>query len=220
MDDDATRPVAADVVVNQNDADPAPYAGMDVGRTLLGPRYALVDAAFAKAGRGRAIRPEPRRVLVTFGGTDQAGWTGATVAALQALGRALEVEVVSGPCTVTERTDLPSLAPSMAACDLLVTDAGSTVWQACCAALPMLAVATVGNQARVAATLARHEAALTVRGTDLAPESRVGTLTDLLLQATDPALRNRMSRNVAALADGQGATRIAHVLLQCAKEGT
>ncbi|MGW0199618.1 PseG/SpsG family protein, partial [Nonomuraea sp. NPDC003201] len=102
-------------------------------RRLAGARYVLLRDSVRGLGRTRPAGPVPR-VLCFFGGTDSAGVAPAWAGALLAAGVPFEATVVSpapfeagGPIAVVPPTDrLPEL---MAGADLVVTAAGSAVWE-------------------------------------------------------------------------------------------
>ncbi|GAA2881020.1 hypothetical protein GCM10020220_083910 [Nonomuraea rubra] len=101
---------------------------------LAGARYALLRDSVRRRSRAVPGGNAVPRVLCFFGGTDSGGVAPAWARALSATGRPFLGTVVSpepfeaaGPITVIPPTDrLPEL---MAAADLVVTAAGSAVWE-------------------------------------------------------------------------------------------
>src|SRR5688500_16006706 len=152
IDDLADRAHDCDVLLDQNlFADAAKrYAGKVPDRCilLLGPRYALLRAEFARLRETAVPRSGAvRRVLVSFGGVDQAGHTRRAVHALADLHiDGLQVEVVIGTQhpqrdeVVTDcgkfgfacHVEAWRIAEMMAAADLSVGAGGSTTWERCC----------------------------------------------------------------------------------------
>ncbi|MFG1698134.1 PseG/SpsG family protein [Nonomuraea sp. NPDC049309] len=138
----------ADLYLDQNlGAERRPFALP--GRRLAGARYVLLRDSVR--GRTRASRePGPPRVLCFFGGTDSAGVAPRWAAALNATGLPFTATVVSpvpfdaGPITVIPPTDrLPEL---MAAADLVVTAAGSAVWELLHLGVPTALTWVAANQ--------------------------------------------------------------------------
>jgi spore coat polysaccharide biosynthesis predicted glycosyltransferase SpsG len=153
IDDLGDRPVACDVLVNQNIyGDRLGYAGYQYESALLGPKWALIKEAFAAARDGvRRIAP---RALLTFGG-GVTGAVGIEVARLMAPRFAGPIDVALGalsgvpdaalPANVTVHRggDMPDL---MAQATLYVGSLGVTFLEALAAGLPAIAVCVVDNQ--------------------------------------------------------------------------
>ncbi|WP_285773412.1 hypothetical protein [Microtetraspora sp. NBRC 13810] len=163
--------------------------------------------------RGRE-RGEVPRVLCFFGGTDAArvmpGWLGALAATgVPYLGTAIGgAEVVApdgAPIEVIPPTDrLPLL---MARADLVVTAAGSAIWELLYLGVPAALTWVAGNQLiGYEAVVGRGLAA--GLGTD--PRAAVPLLRRLI---ADPAARGPYGRRGRDLVDGRGRERVADALL-------
>jgi spore coat polysaccharide biosynthesis predicted glycosyltransferase SpsG/RimJ/RimL family protein N-acetyltransferase len=196
------------------------------GDVLLGIRYAPMRASVLAARASgtarrdaRAVGTEPPRVLVVMGGTDA---TGATAAVVRELLRAAGAGVAHLTVVVPEerrdevrraaepavtvlgpQDDLPMLAVQH---DLVLTAAGTTVWELACAGCAMGVAAVTENQlvgyARavgtgVAAGLGTLEELVAGRSS--------GTLRGLL---ADAAWRDRLGDVARGLVDGHGAARV------------
>jgi UDP-2,4-diacetamido-2,4,6-trideoxy-beta-L-altropyranose hydrolase len=227
IDDLADRPHDVDLLLDANWYGPGTdrrYDGVvpPGTRLLLGPRYAPLQAPYARLRLERrpAVHP-PRRVLVSFGGTDP---TGETDKALDALTdpafAALEVDVVVGAAErVGERTRslvaarprthlhvaLPTLAPLLAAADLAVGAGGAATWERVCARLPAIVTTTSDDQSGVTRALA--DAGATVWA-GLGVDTTVERYRDLLAAA----LRTRVPVP-PPIVDGEGAHRVAEAML-------
>jgi UDP-2,4-diacetamido-2,4,6-trideoxy-beta-L-altropyranose hydrolase len=217
FDDTADAPVPADLILNQNTLDGAPY-GADA-RTLLGPRFALVDADYRHARRGVDEPARIRRILVSFGGSDRKGMTSRV---LLVLARSLpdldQIDVVSGPFHAESHAavaaDLPvryhqapsSLALLIAGADVVISAAGSGCWEVCCVGRPLIAVQTAENQRHVVAMLRHSGGAITLERLD----------EDMFMAAweriRDFAVRRLLAASAQALVDGMGAARVADAL--------
>ncbi|WP_206060851.1 PseG/SpsG family protein [Nonomuraea basaltis] len=192
---------------------PPPAEPPQAGRVLAGARYVLLRDSVRRRRRApRRPGPVPR-VLCFFGGTDSAGVVTAWAEALRATGVRFEGTVVSPtpfgtghPITVIPPTDrLPEL---MAAADLVVTAAGSAIWELLYLGVPTALTWVADNQLigyqelvgrRVAAGLGR------------APDAEaVAALARLL---ADPAAREEHGRRGGGLVDGKGRERVADALL-------
>ncbi|MCA2224390.1 PseG/SpsG family protein [Nonomuraea aurantiaca] len=192
-----------------------PWDGPGGGR-LAGARYVLLrDSVLLMRGtaRRRPARPEEPLVLCFFGGTDSAGVAPAWAGALRATGLAFRATVVSpvpfevdGPVTVIPPTDrLPGL---MAEANLVITAAGSAVWELLHLGVPTALSWVADNQLIGYETLVGGGLAA---GLGPAPDAAaVGVLARLL---ADPAAREEYGRRGAGLIDGRGRERVADALL-------
>lgn len=221
IDDLADRAHACDLLLDQNyTASVALYQALVPAtcRVLAGPRYALLGEAFRQP---RAADAEvSRRVLVSFGGFDQAGMTLKTLQALDGID-GVQVQCIAGQATpnfaalqalVAERPgwelqafvhDLPR---RMATAALFVGAGGGTTWERAAMGLPSLCVSVADNQVGNAEALARDGFHLY-----LGPAGQV-TL-DSLRRAIaglldNAALRQQFAARGQGLVDGLGAQRV------------
>ena len=181
IDDLADRGHDCDVLLDQNY-----YPGLEhrydalvppACRKLLGPRYLLLRPEFTEARRRLARHTgEVRRILVNFGGTDEANITDLALDAIALLARpGIAVDVVIGSTTphraATEAriAALPGaqlhvqtsrMAELIASADLAIGACGSSTWERCCLGLPTLALVLADNQRQGAAAL--HAAGIIV----------------------------------------------------------
>ncbi|CAA7612350.1 putative Pseudaminic acid biosynthesis-associated protein PseG [Candidatus Terasakiella magnetica] len=230
IDDLADRNHACDLLLDQTAGRRAEdYAALvpPGARVLTGPFHGLLRPGFAQA---RPMALERRRrmetvesILVSLGGTDPAN---ATSLALDALARAdlkCRVVVVMGGAaphldevrTRAARLDPPAemrldardMPALLAAADLAIGASGGSAWERCCLGLPSLTVVSADNQREVARGLALAGAA-DVCGLDPAAMARA-----LVRLAKDGTALRRMAEQAAALCDGDGAGRLAEMLL-------
>jgi len=176
VDDLATEPVRADVVLNGN-----LYAlelSYDVPRDtvlLCGPSFALVREEFVHARvsrEARRPREDASRLLVTMGGADPTRETEKAFAALDALARQvrLDVKVAVGAANprveeirrlaaaqrthgVEVLTDVRAMGELMVWCDVALTAAGSTSLELACVGVPASVVVVADNQRGIGAAL-------------------------------------------------------------------
>lgn len=183
---------------------------------LAGASYVLLrDSVLVMRGtaRRRPARSEGPLVLCFFGGTDSAGVAPAWAGALCATGVPFRATVVSpvpfdvdGPVTVIPPTDrLPGL---MAEANLVVTAAGSAVWELLHLGVPTALSWVADNQ------LIGYEALVgggIAAGLGPAPDAAAVDVLARLL--ADPAVRDEYGRRGARLIDGRGRERVADALL-------
>jgi len=209
IDDLADRPLAVDVVVNGAwHAERLAYRVEPRMRLLLGPRYALLDRAFAEAP-ARRIADRVERVIVTLGGSTPAAETSAAVAAVRAALPAARLDVLGGlvaPASTAEpgvmrHAAVPSLRPLLLAADLAVTAGGMTLYECLATATPTVAVCLADNQRP---NLEHLGAA------GLVVPAEFATLADTVARvAPDRALRERLSGAGRSAVDGGGSERAA-----------
>ncbi|MCP9787674.1 UDP-2,4-diacetamido-2,4,6-trideoxy-beta-L-altropyranose hydrolase [Cyanobium sp. Maggiore-St4-Cus] len=197
-------------------------------RLLLGPAYAQLDPLYAQLQPLAPQRRTLRRVLVFFGGVDQANYTALAFEALCHPDLAcLAVDVVLGsaaphsasiqklaqqrPHTELHR-GLPSLAGLMVRADLAIGAAGTASWERAALALPTIVIPVADNQRQGAQAIAEVGAAIFV---DLQEaEDPSDQLIQVLLTLQDrPELLSQLSDRARALGDGHGLGRLLTVML-------
>ncbi|RBQ16498.1 spore coat protein [Spongiactinospora rosea] len=208
--DGDTRGQSADLYLDQNLGAEDRHAGLPV---LAGTRYVLLRD---EVRRHRSVPAGGiPHVLCFFGGTDATGVTMGWLDALAATGVPFSATVIAPepvvpppglPISVLPPTDeLPRL---MAQADLVITAAGTTVWE-----LLYLGVPTALTWVRDNQLLGYH--AVTKRGLAAGlgagndPSSAVPALRELL---AEPARRARYARRGRRVVDGLGRERVADAL--------
>jgi spore coat polysaccharide biosynthesis predicted glycosyltransferase SpsG/GNAT superfamily N-acetyltransferase len=224
----------ADVVV-----DPTLCAELSVrpddgsGWLLRGSRYTpvrrrVIDARRTAAELRTAAEPEQgpvaRSVLVVMGGTDPVGLAPAAVGVLARTGLALAVTVIAqGENAGRARSaaegsllSLDILAPAedlatlMSTQDLVVSAAGTSIWELCCIGVPAAVVWAVDNQRQGYDQVVAAGVAIGLGGPGLgADESADERAVDLLKTAlTDARVRAELVTAGRRIVDGQGAWRV------------
>lgn len=218
----------ADLVLNQNaHASPGSYGGRIGGaRLLLGPKFALLRREFlGYLGTDHALRPRVTRLLLTFGGTDPARATERVVGSLAPLAKRVPITVVigggnrradslmfdlagaEGIDVVRAPDDMPVL---MAAADLAVSSASSTIWELAFMGIPSLLVVTADNQVPIADSLQRLGLARSLGPLESLDDVKLRA--EVLSLAADTNARGRMAAVGRALVDGHGARRVAQAM--------
>ena len=227
IDDLADREHCCDALLDQNLKTPMSYAHL-VSRAceiLIGPRYALLRTEFAEA------RPAERaggatRINIFMGGTDGEG---ATVHVLDDLAGNVhwgKLDVILGAkcphlAAVRRRVDrLPAaelhvdsdrVARLFAFADIGIGSGGVAALERCCVGLPSIGLCLADNQAAGLAALMELGAVASLgRPSDLRAGQIASVLQELM---ADPARLRQMSARAMALVDGQGAPRVADVML-------
>lgn len=228
IDDLADRDHDCDLLLDQNlQGAPDRYARRVAAHCelLLGPRFALLRPEFAALRKAPGNPAGP--LLVYFGGVDAAG---ATLLALEGIERAglaaRGVTVVAGernPHLAAIRAwtarngarlheAATDLAPLMGEARAAIGAAGATAWERCCLGLPTILLTIADNQRPGAAALAKVPAAIWLGdAADCSAEAVAGALLTL---DRAPDLAGALSREAAALVDGQGTARVVKAMEQ------
>jgi UDP-2,4-diacetamido-2,4,6-trideoxy-beta-L-altropyranose hydrolase len=230
IDDLADRPHLCDALVDQNLVrHPHERYNRKVsdGATLmLGPSYALLQPEYLHLHENVTPRHGAvGRLLVSFGGVDRQGLTRRTVEALFGIcDYEFEADIVLAADApdfgaiqemVSRRPGfwlhdrVPSLAPLMAAADLMVGAVGTTSWERLCLGLPAIVVTMADNQRPIAEELAGRNL---VRWLGDAGAVTTAALRSALLVVFRTGLDADWSQRCLNVVDGRGVGRVCVVL--------
>lgn len=217
------KPYAVDILVNygfgaHEDSYSSTYSSSDTD-LLIGPSFAPVRPAFAFADY--AVQCKANRVLLTSGSTNPNHALEKMMLACKELGGDIEINVVVGrngsldiDCGTLERcvvhegvSDLSSL---MKQADIVVSSAGSTLYELACVGVPTIALPVVDNQLSNARGFFRHDLGYGCSCLDW-DSDELGAL--LRSMADDFETRKRFSARMRRIVDGMGAVRIANTLI-------
>jgi UDP-2,4-diacetamido-2,4,6-trideoxy-beta-L-altropyranose hydrolase len=159
VDDYARGHFVSDVVLNQNyGSERLTYSTAPYTTRLAGIRYVLLRREFrATPPPARDPRKRPLNVLVTLGGAQQRGLLSRTldavltgggddvtvtllIGAFQALEPDVEAVCARAAARVSVVRHNRRMAETMAAADVAVAGAGSTMWELLCMRVPFLAI--------------------------------------------------------------------------------
>lgn len=227
IDDLADREHCADLLLDQNLKPQTSYAHLVSAacQTLIGPHYALLRAEFAEH------RPAERvggaaRLNVFMGGTDSEGVTVRVLDDLAGNVHWEKLDVILGAkCphldAVRRRVDqLPAaelhvdsdrIARLFAFADIGIGAGGVASLERCCVGLPSVGICVADNQAAgLAALMDLGVVEYLGRPSDLRAAQISSVLRGLM---DEPVLLRQMSARAVALVDGQGASRVASLML-------
>lgn len=234
---EARRPVVAVTADGAFGAQPAdvlidPTVGADAWEPAASARWHLRGGRFAALRRevtqerDPVDRDGPVRVLVVMGGTDPLRCAPQVVRGLARCEVPVEAVVVSTSDTAAEleaesarwshgslhvTPPLSDLPGAMAAADVVVTAAGTSLWELSAIGTAMAVVAVVENQRVGYEQVVGAGAGVGLGGPDdLEDVDAVATLLRPLL--VDPQERRRRARAAHRLVDGRGAWRIVSML--------
>lgn len=232
LDDTGQQIYEAEGLINYN------ICGEDLGyealcsqsmKLLLGAKYAPVKEEFVTTPY--CIRQDVENVLITMGGSDKLNITGMVCQSLLEklpeymkftliCGRfnphlAELVQLKEGNERVFVKVDVPDMWNKLAAADVVVTAAGSTMYELSAMGIPSVCCYYVENQRRIAEGFA-HRVGL-CNGGDYSAEPEA--VLERLAEAVQELVYNKEKRMHLAecmkqVSDGHGARRIANELLQ------
>lgn len=223
VDDLADRELPVDLVINGSmNADKLTYRSEKTTRFLLGPQYILLRSEFAEEPK-RTIAEQVRHVLVTIGGGDPEQLTPKLVRWVSETLKDVSVDVVIGPMFDNQNlpsAELPATVYSnpqnirsiMLGADLALCGGGQTTYELAATGTPAVAIRLADNQTQNLSGLSSAEA-LVWAGDAHDADLEAKTKRALATLAGDPARRAALSQRGRALVDGQGATRVAHAIL-------
>ncbi|HEV8397053.1 MAG TPA: hypothetical protein VGQ37_22380 [Vicinamibacterales bacterium] len=195
-----------------------PFQGSPLRTFLSGPRFALLDPAFASPLRALR-RPRSPRVLIALGGGPRAllGYAIAT-AVLHELPWVC-VRIAGGfavaSASVRDRIvwtgPLNGLAGELAACDVAVVGGGVSLYEASARGVAAVGVPVVVPQRPTVRGFVAAGAALG-DATSAPDAERVAR--DVVRLLRQPALRTALAGQGRTLVDGRGAARVAEAIRQ------
>jgi RimJ/RimL family protein N-acetyltransferase len=186
----------------------------------------------------KAAADSARTVLVVMGGTDPMGLAPAAVGLLARTGLSLAVTAIAvgenadrvraaalgSGLSLTVLAPVDDLAALMSAQDLVISAAGTSVWELCCIGVPMALIWAVDNQRDGYDRVVAAGAALGLGGPELGgpelggPELQraVGLLRTVL---TDSRMRADLAHAGREVVDGLGAWRVVRTWEQALRMG-
>lgn len=224
-DDLGLRSLPVDLVINGNaDAQGLPYPPDPSTQYLLGPSYAALAPEFWDRTARRIVAKSASRLLILCGGEDAAGSLPILLQRLDDSGLNLEVTAVigpffrdrarldpliAGPRGPVRLVESPSvLYPLMLQADLAISAAGQTLYDLACAGCPALAYPVAENQVGQLQAMERAGCVVRIEASGLDLREKLERV------IADHRMREGMARRGQALVDGQGAQRVASVLVQ------
>lgn len=202
--------------------------------SLSDPSFIGLSAAFRqKHAEEKSIMKQPTNILVTQGGSDTYGFTPRIVRALNRVDAGIAVRVVLGPKFAHEKELADALRAStrpfellrairdlsepMMQADLAVTAGGNTLFELACLGVPTVVVCGERFEVATARRLDASGFGLNLGFGGDVDEGEIAAAVMRLLH--DPVQREAMSRCGKRLVDGNGASRMAEVILSRALAG-
>lgn len=200
-------------------------------KLCVGASYVPIRPQFS--GCAYQVNRQVRELLVTTGGGDRDNIAGKILERLEDMD--CRIHVVSGAYNphgtwldayarehprVTLHRRVEEMAGLMLRCDLAVTAGGTTIYELCALGVPFVCFSYAENQEALTEYAGEEEIGLYAGKYH---REAAGTLENIRhlarLAAADWELRQRMSQKAGMLVDGQGASRLADVLVEAGREG-
>lgn len=194
---------------------------------LLGPDYAILRDEFTNKGRRKDIKEDIRRILLTFGGGDDRGATVFCLEAIKSISEDVEIVVLlnsANPqknqimqwCSITRNNtkavlDSKEISHYLAAADLGITAGGTTVFEMAALGVPLLMLQIADNQVPVCR--AWQERGYGVNLGPLGNIKKENILSETIALINNIDRRKAMSETGSSLVDGEGARRVAGIML-------
>lgn len=230
LDDLADRLFDCDLLIDQVcHRKPEDYALLVPKSTtlLLGGEYAMLRPIFSVLrAQSLAKHQAPhtiKRVLISMGGTDLLNATHTALQILNAstIARDIEIDILLGqqseyyehtynvsdfPFTIRVHHVTTPIHELMLNADIAIGAGGLTAWERCCMGLPTFLITIAQNQHDAAHGLVKHKAAVWLGDVDNIDLNYAAQLFNEYIEQTDQLVT--LSKNAAALCDGQGCSRI------------
>ena len=167
-----------------------------------------------------ALSGDHKTIFVCMGGADQNGYTEKVGHALKQIPEAqnYEVHLVYGPHTTKKEVNWPlnfkifqnpkNFIELLRRSSLSIISAGNLAWEALALGKSSAVVQTVGNQLRSIQMIKKNKAAFVLENNELVFVKGI----ESFLQ--NESLRNEFQKNASEMIDGQGAERLANVIIE------
>lgn len=208
---------SADIVIDTSPSATAPVQTDIV--YLCGPDFALISPEIVKSTQ---ISVSPKGILITFGGSDPHGLSLPIAKSISASAPDTHMHVILGGGVkdadavleqlmeipnISASHDLPSLGPAIMNAQLVVTAAGSSLYEVASLGRPMVLVITEDNQSALGTIDWAH--VIDVRGKDAAAADISAAALKLY---NDPAMMEALAARASSVVDGKGAHRVLETL--------
>lgn len=233
--DDMGNSFPADCVINYNIYGPKMEYSQNL-KQVLGASYVPLRQEFVTKCEYQVQR-KVKHVLLTTGGSDPCfaakGFTDAFLQSELMAKKDIIFHVVSGPFNQFEKDlkeaygnnprvciheKVTNMKALMQTCDVVLTSAGSTIYEACALGIPMICFYFVENQRRNAEGISALTSVVNV-GNYAQEEQNVCRKAKTILERCieDYGYRKQLYQDETQIVDGKGAMRIAQALAEMGK---
>jgi len=211
------------------------YEGSDI-LLLMGSRYVPLREEFQMIKR-TAVRDEVKNVMITTGGTDNYHISASIIKKILAddMLKTINYHVICGKfskdkdffertikenSTITVDTNVSNMAECMCESDIVITGAGTTLFELACCGIPAICFIMADNQIDNASSFSKKCGMIVAGDVNDSLEVMIGnTVRELKRLILNKGIRKDMSDKMLGLVDGYGAGRIARAIIERAARG-
>lgn len=224
-DDSLRRIINADLIVNGNPAQIGQDYSFESGKYLLGPKYFLMDEAYAGAHQDRPVK-EVGKILVTLGASDHNDLMFKLLDALKMVSHEFALLlIVSSACGYLDRLksylsvyprkcdlyiDTPTLVPFWKQADAAITAGGNTLFERIAARVPGVTLCQLIRQNEIAGAFEKLGVNMNL---GFGPQLHVLKIKEGVERfLDDPSVRSMQYERSPDHVDGKGLKRLADEL--------
>ncbi len=208
------------------------YSAYDDTKTMLilGCRFAPLRDEFRNIPE-QNLRENVTNVLISAGGADPGGVTEKIIKEICPLFRDLSFHFIIGALNpridsikllacdnVVLHINEQNISQLMRRCDAAIAASGSTLYELCACGIPTIAYSLADNQIIAVEEFARQDIMLSAGDSRMNEKFSDDIIEALKLLIEDRDLRNRLSERMREVVDGNGAYRVADILLDSLRD--
>lgn len=229
--DDMGNSFAADCVINYNIYGPQMRYEQNL-QQVLGASYVPLRKEFMEE-QGYQLTSTVKNILITTGGSDPCfaakGFTDVFLQSKIVSEQEIVLHVVSGPFNqfaeelkkqyqgnskVCIHENVTNMKELMQTCDVIVTSAGSTIYEVCALGIPMICFYFVENQKRNAEGIAMLTSVVNAGNYAEDSDTVCNNAKEVVERCIEQIVyREQLHREEKQIVDGKGAIRIAQALI-------
>ena len=229
IDDLANRKHNCDILIDQNfhQRSTTRYKKLipKKCKQLLGPKYALLRPEFKNERKKVRIRRQLRRILISFGGSDDINETEKVLKRISILGSRYKFDVVVGKSnphkssvkqiceklpSATFHYDVKNMAHMMRRADLSLGGGGISTWERCCMGLPTIVSILSEDQSKLTKEIAKKKVVINLGRA----EKLNGLDYTKAIERMNPKKLENISKKCLRITDGMGLDRVTRKIFQ------
>ncbi len=219
----------ARIILNQNlGSETIAYKTNGKASVLSGSRYAMLRKEFRNTSStsGQVNNYAATKILISMGGADTHNASLSVLKALSSLEDKTQVTLIVGPANphlnsleqfsevstlkFSIKSNVENMAEIIAENDIFIGAGGSSCWEVCCLAKPLIIITTAENQVRLSHKLAEAEAAIYLGKAENVERNEIQRAVASLISS--PEARKKLTDNARTIIDGKGVSRIVETL--------
>lgn len=223
LDDVGSKKFESDLIVNQSTQDQNFYLKKEIKskKFLIGSKYALTGNDYAVPLKKVSFE-EINVIGIVMGGGGDIELINSIIKNIFQANKNFKISIVLGPFVDESRllktgnlniVRAPkSLVNFIEECDLIITAAGSTVWEICAIGTPLIAIKVANNQREIINTILSKKIGYVLDALRLHKQLPV-----IIERMQKKYVREKIVMNQKKLIDGKGSGRVAKEIIDMAK---